>query len=209
MTVWLASPPAPRSGLIDRIFSAWQGNLPPTPPSEGALTELATRLTLLEAGQAKADAERAALIETNARLEERLAATAERFAQERKTTTRQSEIIIQLQSTITSLQETSAGHTAEFLSFSDTIGALKEQNRDQHNRMLVMRETIDNLRNKIAAMGEQLKELPSLRHRVQELLLSNEVWRRYAEELRHQMGESAPPLPVIPAIPAIGEDVGR
>ena len=159
MTVWLASPPAPRSGLIDRIFSAWQGNLPPTPPSEGALTELATRLTLLEAGQAKADAERAALIETNARLEERLAATAERFAQERKTTTRQSEIIIQLQSTITSLQETSAGHTAEFLSFSDTIGALKEQNRDQHNRMLVMRKTIDNLQNKIAA-GEMRSTLP-------------------------------------------------
>lgn len=207
MTVWYAQPPRPaRAPLADRLWALWQGHLPPDPPADSALTELATRMTLLEADQSAAKNERAELMAINARLEERLTATADRFAQERLTTAKQVEIIIQLQSTIGSLQRTSEGHAAEFLNFSDTIGALKEQNRDQHQRMLVMRETIDNLQNKIAAMGEQLKELPSLRHRVQELLLSTEVWRRYAETLRHQLGEAAPPLPIIPVI---GEDVGE
>lgn len=204
MTVWLASPPTPRPGLIDRIFSAWQGNLPPTPPD--ALTELATRLTLLEAGQLKADMERADLLATNARLEERLRTTEDRFAQERKTTTEQANIIIKLQATIDYLQNASGKQGQEITVLYDATGALKEQNADQNRRMSLMRETIDALQLKIATMNEQLKELPGLRHRVQELLLSNEVWRRYAETLRHQLGDQAPPLP---AIPAIGEDVGQ
>lgn len=206
MTVWYAQPPrAARAGLIDRLWALWQGNLPPEPPEASAITELVTRLTLVETGQAKADAERALLIEANARLEERVKIADERWQRERVTTAQQAETIADLRSTLASLHKILESHTAEFLSFSDTIGALKEQNRDQHNRMLVMRETIDALQSKLAAMAEQLREVPGLRHRVQELILMAEVWRRYAEELRHQLGDAAPPLPVIPAI---GEDVG-
>lgn len=199
MTVWYAQPPRSRPAILDRLWTLWQGNIPPDPPSPSAITELVTRLTLVEAQQTRnvetinaLSGRVEGLVIENARLDAVVRAKDERIAY--------------MQSSLDSNAREREGYTARFMSYDSMIGGLQYQNEDQHNRMLVMRGTIDGLQEQIAKMSTRIKELPSLRHRVQELLLSNEVWRRYAEELRHQMGESAPPLPVIPAI---GEDVGR
>lgn len=175
-----------------RIFGA---------PPEGE-SEILRRLRLLEEGQ------NAAAIE-NAKLQERLANLLRAQKQDQETIAKQANLIIMLQSTITSNQREMEGHTAQFLTFSDTIGALKQQNTDQHERMVIMRRTIEELQTKLAKMAEKLQELPILRHQNQELILAESVWRQYSTSLREQLvkaGLEPLDLPTIPTIPPYSEE---
>lgn len=199
MTVWYAQPPRSRPAILDRLWTLWQGNIPPDPPSPSAITELVTRLTLVEAQQTRnvetinaLSGRVEGLVIENARLDAVVRAKDERIAY--------------MQSSLDSNAREREGYTARFMSYDSMIGGLQYQNEDQNKRMIVMRGTIDGLQEQIAKMSTRIKEIPKLRHRGQLALLQAEVWRRYADELRALLGESAPAIPEMPALPEFPDD---
>lgn len=199
VTVWLAQPPRPvRAGLLDRLWALWQGSLPPE-PDPTALTEVATRLALVEAQQTRN-------METINQLSGRVEGLVKENARLDAVVRAKDEKIAYMQSALDGNAREREGYTARFMSYDSMIGGLQYQNEDQNKRMVIMRGTIDGLQEQIGKMSLRIKEIPKLRHRGQVAILHAEVWKRYAEDLRALIGDSAPPIPEMPAIPEFADD---
>lgn len=160
MTVWYANNsrptrlPSDTPGWLQRLL----GNVPPPDP----LTEVVTRLTLLEAQQATATIERANLIESNARLEERLQTTQAELAQSREYGKQQANLIANLHSTIGSVNRASERLTTEFSGMAGANGALQEALRRLESDHKIDQETISMLRERMKAMEAEIVRLTDI-----------------------------------------------